>query len=99
MIDGLFEKLQEAQGKIEETKKQLEAILIDESTEGVSVRVSANQTVKDISIPQKLIDEGDKEQIEDLLVITLTKALQRAKKTEERQMQANAQNMLGGLNF
>jgi len=99
MIDGLFEKLQNAQGKIEETKKQLKAVLIDEKTEGIAVTLTANRTVKEISISQELIEEADKEQIEDLLIITLNKALERAKQTEESHMQANAQNMLGGLNL
>ena len=70
-------KLKEAQQKIEATKLRLNTILIDgEAGNGlVKVTVSANRAVKNISISEKLTD---KEEIEDLLVIALNKALEKA---------------------
>lgn len=97
MIDNLFEKLQNAQAQVEETKKQLDAVLIDEKMEGISVTVTANRDIREISIDESLIAEGDKEQIEDILITVLNKAMTRAKETEDTHMQSNAQSMLGGL--
>ena len=76
-LSGMMAKLKEAQQKIEATKLRLNTILIDgEAGNGlVKVTVTANRAVKNISISEELTD---KEEIEDLLVNALNKALELA---------------------
>lgn len=92
-LSGMMAKLKEAQQKIEATKLRLNTILIDgEAGNGlVKVTVTANRAVKNISISEKLTD---KEEIEDLLVIALNKALEKANSISETELAAAAK---GGM--
>ena len=84
-------KLKEAQKKIEETKIRLNTILIDgEAWNGnVKVTVTANSSVKNISISEELTNN---EEIEDSLVIALNNALQKAKAISEAELAAAAKD-------
>ncbi len=92
-LSGMMAKLKEAQQKIEATKLRLNTILIDgEAGNGlVKVTVTANRAVKNISISEKLTN---KEEIEDLLVIALNKALEKANSISETELAAAAK---GGM--
>ena len=90
-LSGMMAKLKEAQQKIEETKLRLNTILIDgESGNGlVKVTITANRAVKNISISE---DITDKEEVEDLLVIALNKALEKANTISETELAAAAKD-------
>ena len=90
-LSGMMAKLKEAQQKIEATKLRLNTILIDgEAGNGlVKVTVTANRAVKNISFSEKLTD---KEEIEDLLVIALNKALEKANSISETELAAAAKD-------
>ena len=62
---GMMGKLRDTQLKIEETKKRLDTVLIDEqSNDGLlKVTFTANTTLKSIAINYALLE--DKEQLED----------------------------------
>ena len=62
---GMMGKLQEAQKKVEETKKRLDNVLVDEqSNDGLfKVTLTANRVVKSVTIDDSLME--DKEQLED----------------------------------
>lgn len=85
-IMDMMGKLQDTQKKIENTKKRLDTVLIDEvSTDNaVKVTVTANRLVKSIEISEDLL--SDKEQLEDFLILTLNKALARAEKIQEQEL-------------
>lgn len=91
---GMMGKLQDAQKKVEETKKRLDTVLIDEkSSDGnIQVTLTANRTIKSISISEDLLN--DKEELEDYLIITLNKAIEKATKVNEIELAAAAK---GGL--
>ena len=91
---GMMGKLQDAQKKVEETKKRLDTVLIDEkSSDGnIQVTLTANRTIKSISISEDLLN--DKEELEDYLIITLNKAIEKATKVNETELAAAAK---GGL--
>lgn len=91
---GMMGKLQDAQKKVEETKKRLDSVLIDEkSSDGnIQVTLTANRTIKSISISEDLLN--DKEELEDYLIITLNKAIEKATKVNEIELAAAAK---GGL--
>ncbi|CAM1370843.1 Nucleoid-associated protein GFO_1796 [Tenacibaculum litopenaei] len=85
-ISGMMGKLKEAQEKVEETKKRLDTVLIDEAgADGaVKVTVTANREIKAIRIDDSLLE--DKEELEDYLILTLNKALSRASAINEQEL-------------
>jgi len=62
-------KLKETQDKIEQTKKRLDTVLVDEqSTDGLlKVTITANRAIKSITIADELLE--DKEQLEDYMIM------------------------------
>lgn len=89
---GMMSKLKEAQKKVEETKKRLDTVFIDEiSTDGqLKISLTANRTIKAIEINDDLLD--DKEQLEDYLILTLNKAIEKATKINEAELAAAAKD-------
>ena len=87
---GMMGKLKETQKKVEETKKRLDTVLVDEqSNDGlVKVTLTANRAIKTIAVDDSLLE--DKEQLEDYLVITLNKAIDKATKIQEAELAAVA---------
>lgn len=87
---GMMGKLKEAQQKAEDTKKRLETVYIDEKSSDnlLKTSVSVAGKIKTIEIDDELLE--DKEQLEDYLILTLNKALERAKKNYEDEMAAVA---------
>ena len=89
---GMMGKLQEAQKKVEETKQRLNNVLIDEqSADGLlMVTVTANRQIRTIDINDELLN--DKEQLEDYLILTLNKALDKAGVINEAELAAAAKD-------
>ena len=101
-LQGMMGKLKETQQKIEETKKRLDTVLVEGTSnqEKIKVTVTANRTVKDIAIDNSLLN--DKEELEDYLVIALNDALKKANDINEAEMAATAKNgmpNIPGLDF
>lgn len=89
---GMMGKLQDAQKKVEETKQRLNTVLIDEqSADGLlKMTVTANREIKNLEIAEELLQ--DKEQLEDYLILTLNKALNRAGAINETELAAAAKD-------
>ena len=89
---GMMGKLKETQQKIEETKKMLDTVLINEqSSDGLlKVTITANRTVKAVAVDDALLE--DKEQLEDYLVLVLNKAIESATAVSEAELAAVAQD-------
>lgn len=87
---GMMGKLRETQQKIEETKKRLDTVFIDEqSTDGLlKVTLTANRTIRSISVDDSLLE--DKDQLEDYLILVLNKAIDKASKVNEAELDAVA---------
>ena len=87
---GMMGKLKETQQKIEDTKKRLDTVLIDEqSSDGLlKITVTANTAVKSITIADELLE--DKEQLEDYLILVLNKAIARANQVNQTELDAVA---------
>lgn len=87
---GMMGKLKEAQKKVEETKERLNTVLIDQaSTDNkLKITLTANRTVKSIDIDDELLE--DKEQLEDYLILTLNKAIEKATQINEAELAAVA---------
>lgn len=87
-------KLQAAQQKMEEVKTRLDGITVVGEAQGVKVVVNGNKVITNVDIPQMIIDDGDKEQIEDLLVLALNRGLESADNVAQAE---NASAMKGVL--
>ena len=89
---GLMGKLKETQQKVEETKKRLDHVLIDEkSTDGLlTVTITANRKIKNITLSDELLQ--DKEMLEDYLVNVLNKAIEKATDVNEAELAAVAKD-------
>ena len=87
---GMMGKLKETQAKVEATKKRLDTVLVDEqSSDGLlKVTLTANRKIKAIAIDDSLLE--DKEQLEDYLIITLNKAIEKATSINEAELAAVA---------
>ncbi len=85
---GMMGKLKETQQKIEDTKKRLDTVLIDEqSNDGLlKVTLTANTIIKSITIDDSLLE--DKEQLEDYLILVLNKAIAKATNVNQTELDA-----------
>lgn len=94
---NMMGKLKDAQKKVEETKKRLDTVLIDEqsSDNKISITVTANREIKSITIDDELLE--DKEQLEDYLILTLNKAIEKASKVNEAELAAAAKEGLPNI--
>lgn len=91
-VMGMMSKIKEAQQKVEETKKRLDTVLVDEkSTDGLlQVTLTANRNIRSIQIDDELLQ--DKDQLEDYLIMVLNKALKRAGDINEAELAAAAKD-------
>lgn len=89
---GMMGKLQEAQQKVAETKERLNTVLIDEqSNDGLfKVTITANRTIKSVSIDDSLLE--DKEQLEDYFVLVMNKAIEKATAINDAELAAAAKD-------
>lgn len=87
---GLMGKLQEAKAKAEETKERLKTVMVQESSSDdlLKVLATANGRIKEIELSDELLQ--DKEQLEDYLILTLNKALEKAQNIHDTEMAAVA---------
>ncbi|BAO56531.1 YbaB/EbfC family nucleoid-associated protein [Nonlabens marinus] len=87
---GMMGKLKETQQKVEDTKKRMSTVLIDEkSSDGlINITVTADRQIKTIEIADELLE--DKEQLEDYLILNLNKALNRASEIYDKEVAAVA---------
>ena len=87
---GMMGKLQETQRKIEETKRRLDGVLIDEqSTDGLlKVTLTANSKITSITIDDTLLE--DKDQLEDYLILVMNKAIEKAASVNQAELDAVA---------
>ncbi len=89
---GMMGKIKETQQKMEETKKRLDTVLVDEqSNDGLlKVTLTANREIKSVTVADELLE--DKEQLEDYLVMVLNKAIAKATSVNEAELGAVAKD-------
>jgi len=89
-IKGMMSKLKEAQEKVAATKKRMNTVLIDEQSSDslLKVTITANRELKSVEIHDELLK--DKDQLEDYLILTLNKAIQKATDINDAEVAAVA---------
>jgi nucleoid-associated protein EbfC len=95
----LMGKMKEAQKQMEETKQRLSDIIVEGLVEGGAIKVKANCNlqVTNIEVSDDLLKVENKAVLEDLLIVAINKAIQKAKETQEVEMSKVAQGMLPNL--
>ena len=85
---GMMGKLKATQQKIEDTKKRLDTVLIDEqSADGLlKVTLTANSKIKSVVIADALLE--DKDQLEDYLIVVMNKAIEKATSVNQAELDA-----------
>jgi len=91
MFGDMMNKIKEAQVKVEETKKRLDTVTMEEkSADGLlKITITGNREIKNIEVAEELLE--DKEQLEDYLVLNLNKAIKKASDMNEAELAAAAQ--------
>ena len=89
----------EAQQKAGEMKKRLDAVSVTGTAEGgkITVIANGNKVIQSINIDGEFLKEADKEELEELLIVALNKALEQAENVSQSEMAAMTQQMFGGL--
>lgn len=87
-------------GKGDEIKKRLENIEVEGEAAGgkVTAVMDGNRKVKAINFADDL-NLDDKEELEDLLIIALNKASEKAENSFNSEMQSMARDFLPGMNL
>jgi len=96
-MSEMMNKLKEAQKKVEETKERLNTVFVDgESGNGMVVTtVTANRKIVNIAIDDAVL--GDKEELEDHLIVALNNALEKATAINDQEMAAAAKDGLPNI--
>lgn len=94
MFDNLMSQMQEQANEI---KKKLNNTVVEGEAENglIKVKVTANKKILSIEISNDIID--DKEAIEDLVVVALNKALEKADEIAAKETGNMTKGMLPGL--
>lgn len=95
----MFDKLMAAQQQAEEIKKRLDTVSVFGEVEGGAIKVTAtaNKAITAIEIKEDFFTGADREELEELLLTAVNKALAQADQVSATEMQAATQSMLGGL--
>lgn len=91
-------KLQEMKQKTEEIKLKLDNTILNVEGAGGDIKISltGNKEIKSISISPAL-QHGNKEELEEHLIVALNMALQKAQEVNDNEMKQVASGMLPGL--
>jgi len=91
MFDNILNQMQNQQAEI---KNRMDAAVVEADAENgkLKVSVSGNRKILNISIASELT--SDTEALEDLLVITLNRALQKAEILHETEIKSIAKDLL-----
>ncbi len=95
----MFDKILEAQQKAGEMKQRLDAISVSGSAEGgrITVVANGNKVVQSINVDEDFLREADKEELEELLIVAINKAMEQADNVSQSEMAAMTQQMFGGM--
>lgn len=94
---NMFGKLNEAKQKADEIKQKLEAISVEGTAQGISIVANGNKKITSINIDSELLKSENKEQIEELLLIAIERAMEQAENIAAAEMRAMMGGMLPGL--
>jgi len=101
-MQGMMKQVQKMQAEMERVQNELENKTVTEESGGGMVKATANgkKGIVSIEIDNEIIESGDKEMIEDLVVAAVNKALDAAGRMAEEEMANVTKGMIPpGLNI
>jgi len=101
-MQGMLKQIQKMQAEMEKTQAELANKIVSEESGGGMVKATANgkKEILSIEIESEIINSGDKEMLEDLVVAAVNKALGSAGKLAEEELANVTKGMIPpGLNI
>lgn len=94
-LNGIIKQAQKMKVKMEELQKELSEMKVEASTGGGMVTVVANgrQEILEIKIESEVVNPGDVEMLEDLIVAAVNQALKKSQDLATEEMA----KLTGGL--
>lgn len=98
-IGDMMGKFQEMQSRLQETRDQMESIIVESESGGGMVRVvaNANRKVMKIEIDPDIIDKDDPEIMADLITAAVNKALEKAEERGKEELEGATKGMLPNI--
>jgi DNA-binding protein YbaB len=95
----MFDKLMQAQQMAGEMKKKLNNIIVTGVVEGgkITITANANKVIESVSIDEEFLKTANKDELEELLVTAINKAMEQADNASQNEMAASAKEMFGNL--
>jgi len=95
----MLDKLMQAQQMAGAIKQRLDSISVRGVVEDgkITVVANGNKVIQSVTIDEGFLKEADKEELEELLVTAVNKALQQADNVSQSEMAAATKDMFGGL--
>jgi DNA-binding YbaB/EbfC family protein len=95
----MFGKLTEVQQRAEELKSRLESITVEGVAGDGDVKIiaSGNKNIRHVHISDELMQLGKKEELEDLLIVAIGRAMQQAESVSSAEMKNLMGSMIPGL--
>jgi len=91
MFGDLMGNLEEQQAQM---KTKLTEVVITEKVEGITITGNATRTIDNISIDEAIFTQGDKEMLEDLLLLCVNRFIEKAQQVEAVESQKMMESML-----
>lgn len=101
-MQGMLKQVQKMQAEMERVQKELANKTVTEESGGGMVKATANgkKEIISIEIDSEIINGGDKEMLEDLVVAAVNKALESAGKMAEEDLASVTKGMIPpGMNI
>jgi hypothetical protein len=95
MFGDMMDKLRKMQEEVELAKKRLSNQEIQIEKEGIRVRINGMREIREIEIDDSLM--ADREMLQDILVVTINRAVQDANAVNEREMAGTAQSIMPNI--
>jgi DNA-binding protein YbaB len=95
----MFDKIMQAQQMAGEMKKKLNNIIVTGVVEGgkITITANANKVIESVSIDEEFLKTANKDELEELLVTAINKAMEQADNASQNEMAASAKEMFGNL--
>ena len=97
-LGDMMGKLQEMKQKADEIKQRLNETIIKSDGAGgdIKIEINGNRVIKQLQISPAL-QHGDKEELEEQLIVAINKAISAADKVNESEMKQAASGLLPGI--